>query len=124
MAPKIADCIVITGISLAGQNSKNAGRRVIAYFDVRIIDAIELRGCILVRTANDGVAIAPPRFDNSDPRRAIAIVDSSFQNMICVAAREAYKSLGGVDLPDWAMGTKIPLPACRPADDDRDHGTL
>lgn len=92
--------IKISSVSLPRVCEHARPRRTIAHFDVRLFDAIEVAGCALIRTEKDGLAIALPRDEKS--QFSIRFMESAFHSAVCVAAREAYKALGGTDLPDWA----------------------
>ena len=92
--------VTITGITL----NRGKGRcNVIAYFNASICGLIELRGCSLIRTEKDGLAVYPPRLDKNDPRRGVSIIDTQLLNAMQVAARKAYRAIGGDDLPAWAL---------------------
>ncbi len=97
--------IVIIGLT-RNCRAQDGKRRTIAFFDVAICDLIELRGCCLVRT-RDGLTVLPPRLDSDDARRGVSLADSLI-HALRVAATNAYKALGGDDLPDWALRKSSP----------------
>lgn len=77
------------------------GLRLLARFIVQV-GGIIIPGCGLLRTERDGLAIALPKLAaNRQPR--VQITDDAVRSAITTAAREAYKMLGGTDLPEWAM---------------------
>lgn len=77
-----------------------------AHFDVEIV-GIQIRGCALIRTENDGVAISTPNVNAERAQRGVTIADASLRSAITFAAREAYRKLGGNDLPEWAMKNSV-----------------
>lgn len=92
--------IMITGINLA--RCRKQGRRIVAHFDCEIV-GIEIKGCALIRTEQDGLTIGLPQLDTLQAQRGVKIVDNKLRNAVTRAAREAYKKMGGTDLPEWAM---------------------
>jgi hypothetical protein len=94
--------IIITGLTRNGACRIEGRRHVLAWFNAELCGLIELRGCMLVRTVSDGLAVVPPRLDKDDPRRGVRIVDKQLLNAMQVAARETYVRLGGEGLPAWA----------------------
>lgn len=98
--------ISVTGLSRA--SSVRTGRRIVAHFDVDIV-GIQIRGCALIRTENDGVAISTPNVNVDHAQRGVRIADAALRSAVTFAAREAYRKLGGSDLPDWAMKQKPPV---------------
>jgi hypothetical protein len=99
------DLITITGLNRC--QSCREGRRIVAHFDVEIV-GILIRGCALIRTEKDGLAIALPQLDTQWAQRGVSFVDNSLRSAVTFAACEAYKKMGGTDLPAWAM--KPPQP--------------
>jgi hypothetical protein len=93
------DSINIIGINL--NRPHRDGSRIIAHFDVELF-GIEIRGCALIRTVKDGVAISTPHLSNQSAQRGVWFTDVRLNNGVLRAAREAYRRMGGIDLPDWA----------------------
>lgn len=101
----LSQLISVTGLSRA--TSARVGQRIVAHFDVDIV-GIQIRGCALIRTENDGVAISTPNVNAERAQRGVTIVDASLRSAVTFAAREAYRKLGGADLPQWAMKPTAP----------------
>ena len=95
--------ITITGNSFADYKIAETGRRIIAYFNVEAF-GIEIRGCKLIRTEKDGLTVTAPCLDDgrAAQRRAVSFKDDTTRSVILKAARNAYRALGGNDLPSWA----------------------
>lgn len=94
--------ITVKGITLADQKLGDTGRRIISFFDV-VAFGIELRGCKLIRTDRDGLTVTAPSLDDErSSRRGVAFKSDVTRSAILKAARQAYRALGGSDLPDWA----------------------
>ena len=100
--------ITIKGITLADQKLGDTGRRIISFFDVEAF-GIELRGCKLIRTDKDGLTVTAPNLDDERlSRRGVAFKSDLTRSAILQAARQAYRALGGTDLPDWANKDQSP----------------
>lgn len=100
-----ADFIPLEKIAITGLTrtvDKKVGRRIIAYFDVQICGLL-IRGCALIRTANDGLTISTPRLETDPARRGVSFTSDAVRNAVCALARKTYRVMGGDDLPDWAM---------------------
>ena len=90
--------IAITGINL--ERCGKQRRRLIAHFDCEIV-GIEIKGCTLIRTEQNGIAIGLPQLDTLAAQRGVKIVDNRLRAAVTRAAREAYQKMGGTDLPEW-----------------------
>lgn len=95
--------VAITGITFADHKIAQSGRRIIAFFNVEAF-GIEIRGCKLVRTEKDGLTVTAPSLDDdrAAQRRAISFTGDATRSAILKSARQAYRALGGADLPTWA----------------------
>jgi hypothetical protein len=95
----------ITGIVLVqGGRVSNGGNRFIANFDCNV-RGILIKGCALVRTEKNGIAVWTPRMhsDKDDPRQArqsVTIIDDALRHTILDVARNAYRALGGTEA-EW-----------------------
>ena len=92
----------VTGINLVRRDLARDGTRVLAFIDLNV-NGVALRGCALVRTAKEGLALRPPRLDHKDARFGVGFIDSALQHAALEAARAAYSAVGGTDLPAWAQ---------------------
>lgn len=102
--------IQIVGLILKNNPAPDPDRRrIVAHFDVEI-SGLRVQGCALIRTDKGGVAMSLPNVDLDHVRRGLSFVDPLLQNACIAAAREAYKALGGTDLPEWAMKPRIEAP--------------
>jgi hypothetical protein len=93
--------IVVFGITLTNYLPERANH-VIANFDLRV-HGIEIRGCVLIRTPKNGLAIAGPRLEKDTARRSITFTDDKLRHAIQIRATAIYLKMGGTSLPDWAL---------------------
>ncbi len=104
--------VTITGLERVREMrpSKN-GHIILAYFSADV-GVFSLKGCVLVRTARQGIAAWMPRLDDqrSHNNRAITLHDETTRNALLQAAREMYITMGGTEA-EW-----------RPRANDEDEG--
>lgn len=95
--------IQITGITFADQKIADTGRRIIAFFDVDVC-GIEIRGCKLVKTEKDGLTVTTPALDGDRTvqRRSVVFKSDATRAAVLGKVRNAYRVLGGTNLPAWA----------------------
>lgn len=77
------------------------GHTILAHFSADI-GVFTFKGCVLVRTARQGIAAWLPRLD--EPRnhkfRSVTLNDEPTRNALLQAAREMYIRMGGTDA-EW-----------------------
>lgn len=95
--------VKITGVNIRRNPKANAtGTRVLAYFDCEARGFV-IAGCALAVTEKNGLTVWPPKLNGKDdPVRRLSIADDSLRHAMMSAAKDAYKLMGGEDLPEWA----------------------
>lgn len=93
--------IRITGLSMVTKAQPHpSGVQFLAYFDAEV-RGFALRGCVLVKTAKNGLVALPPKVEAPDAsRRSIAIIDNSLRHQLMMAARDVYRMMGGTEA-EW-----------------------
>jgi hypothetical protein len=94
--------VTITGLERVRElrQSRN-GHTILAYFSADI-GVFSIRGCVLVRTARQGIAAWLPRLDDQRAHnyRSITLNDEATRNALLKAAREMYIRMGGTEA-EW-----------------------
>jgi hypothetical protein len=106
--------VTITGLEIVrSPRTSSQGHTILANFSAEI-GVFYLKGCVLVRTARQGIAAWLPKLD--EPRasrhRSVTLNDEPTRNALLKAARETYIMMGGTEA-EW-----------RSRDDDEDDDTL
>ena len=89
--------VKITGMELVCEPIPNKqGNTALAFFSADI-GMFSLRGCILMRTARQGLAAWLPRLDDARAHnnRSVTLKDDLTRNAMLKAAREMYIRMGG-----------------------------
>ncbi|MBA3667945.1 MAG: hypothetical protein H0W65_09510 [Sphingomonas sp.] len=96
------ETIIITGLERVRElrPSKN-GHTILAYFSADI-GVFSFKGCVLVRTARQGIAAWLPRLEDprSDRQRSVTLNDEPTRNALLKEAREMYIRMGGTEA-EW-----------------------
>lgn len=91
--------VTITGLEMVRELriSKN-GHTTLAYFSATV-GVFSLKGCLLVRTARQGIAAWLPRLDEPKAHlnRSITLNDEQTRYALLKAARDMYILMGGTD---------------------------
>lgn len=91
--------IKIVSLTLAKSEPNKSGDRIIANFDVET-EQLKIFGCCLVRTRKNGIATWWPKIPGPNRHRLVHIKDGTLANAITLAAREAYRTMGGTEA-EW-----------------------
>ena len=91
------DDLTITGLSrIRSPKPNKAGNSILAYFGCEVRGSC-LRGCALVRTANNGLTAWTPHLLAESGGRSILISDSGLQRQMTIHACKVYRAFGGTD---------------------------
>lgn len=108
------ETVTITGLDrVRAPKPSDAGHTILAYFSADV-GVFNFKGCVLVRTARQGIAAWLPKLDDkrAHNQRSVTLNDEPTRNAILKAAREMYILMGGKDA-DW-----------RSRDDDDDDAVI
>lgn len=86
--------IKITGIAIIDAAPNEIGLRQLALFDFAYA-GLQINGSLLMKTERDGFTVQLPRKNKDSALRAIKITDSALRHRVTMAARDAYRALGG-----------------------------
>jgi hypothetical protein len=103
----LQDFVQFSSFNLVRRDGDRHG--MVASFDIEIA-GISIRGCALIHTKKNGVAISMPRL-YGQRECGVRFTDHLLHNAVVAAARKAYLACGGTDLPDWAMKSDAPVNA-------------
>jgi hypothetical protein len=101
------DKIKITSLEIVNGRVNGLGLAPVAFFsaDVR---GMRIKGCQLMRTERDGLAVWLPTFraekGSGEPHKSVAITDDSLLHALLAAARGVYKAMGGT-AGEWTQRT-------------------
>lgn len=89
--------IQIIGLSINFHSKETPnGHCILAYFDAKVHPFI-VKGCALVRTNKQGLAVWMPRLDSARQQatRCVVLTDEQTRHRVLIAAREMFIRMGG-----------------------------
>lgn len=99
------ETVTITGMEIvANPKPSPQNNTVLAYFTADV-GVFSIKGCLLIRTARQGIAAWLPRLDhpNQHNQRRITLNDEPTRNAMLQSARDMYILMGGKEA-EWRKG--------------------